>query len=161
MTGEDAYYFIILLMSGFYEEYDKWLDDHLEAEDPLSDIVLKLSLCGSDVNKTISCLHIFCAEQGFDERAVCNRLRRFLKEAYNSKGLNKEETVSYMYRFAVNHGDPGNFEMDLWGDMFYMDDYHSFAKDGIISWEKFDYAFHAYLNEGIPIDSEKIWERLK
>jgi len=43
MTREEAYYHKILLMTGFTEGYDAWLDEYLEREDPLSDIVLELS----------------------------------------------------------------------------------------------------------------------
>lgn len=158
---EDAYYFKILLMSGFNDGYDEWLDGYLEAENPLSDIVLDLSSCGSNLNKTISCLHNYCMEHDFDERDVCDKLRLFLKEAYYSNRMSKEEVVSSMYRFAVNHGDPGDFELDLWGDMFYMDDYYSLAKDGIISCERFDFAFHRYLDDGTHVDKELIWNETK
>lgn len=159
MKREEAYYFKILLMTGFSDGYDEWLNGYLEAEEPLSDIVLALSLCGSDVNKTISCLHNYCARHKLDESIVCDKLRLFLKQAYHSGRFGKEKTSSYMYRFALNHCDPGDFKMGLWGNMFYMDDYYSLAKDGIIPWESFDLAFHSYLDDGVPIDSELIWNR--
>lgn len=161
MKREDAYYYKTLLMSGFSEEYDAWLDSYLEAEDPLSDIVLELALCGSDVSKTISCLHNYCLEQDFDARIVCSRLRLFLKEAHHTKRLSKKEIAYYMYRFSSNHGDPGDFDAELWGDMFYIDYYHSLAEDGIIPWENFDRFFYAYLDEGITIDTNAIWNHKK
>ncbi|MBQ5320693.1 MAG: hypothetical protein J6K88_01325 [Oscillospiraceae bacterium] len=161
MKREDAYYFKILLMSGFSDGYDQWLNGYLETEDPLSDIVLELSFCGSDLDKTISCLHNYCMKQSFDENAVCDRLRLFLKEAYHSKRLSKAETISCMYRFANSHGDPGDFDNRLWDDMFYMDYYHSLAKDGIIPWDRFDFAFSSYLDDGITIDSGVIWNLKK
>lgn len=43
--------------------------------------------------------------------------------------------------------------------MYYLDDYYSMAKDGIISWESFDFAFNSYLDNGTPIDSNLIWEK--
>ena len=146
-------------MSGFSEGYDEWLNGFLETEDSLSDVVLSLSLCGSDVNETISCLQNYCGEQDFDEKHVCEKLRLFLKDGYYSGRFSKEETVAYMYRFASSHGDPGGFEMDIWGVMFYMDYYHSLAKDGLISWDRFDSAFLSYLNDGSPLDIEKLWDR--
>ena len=161
MKCEDAYYFKILLMSGFSDGYDEWLGEYMEAENPLSDIVLDLSLCGSDVNKTISCLHNYCANQSFDEKFVCDKLRLFLKDAYHAGRLSKEETVAYMYRFAASHGHSGKIDMALWAEMFYLDDYHSLAEDGIISWERFDHFFHSYLDDGIPIDSEAFWNYQK
>lgn len=62
MTREDAYYYKILLSNGFDDGYYEWLDGFLEKEDPLSDIVLELSLCGSNVDETIRLLHNYCAE---------------------------------------------------------------------------------------------------
>ena len=54
-------------------------------------------------------------------------------------------------------GDLGDFDVEIWGDMFYFDDYYSLAEKDILAWEGFDSAFFAYLNDGIPLDSEKIW----
>lgn len=62
MTREDAYYYKILLSMGFDDGYYEWLDGFLTEEDPLSDIVLELSLCGSDVDEIIRLLHNYCAE---------------------------------------------------------------------------------------------------
>lgn len=45
MTREDAYYERILLLCGYWEDYDRWLDSYLETEEPLSDIVLELLDC--------------------------------------------------------------------------------------------------------------------
>ena len=158
MKREDAYYYKILLMAGIEDGYDQWLDGFLENEDPLSEIVLNLSLCGSDVNATISCLHNFCAGETLDERAVVEKLRLFLKEAYHAGRMTKKETVSYMYSFAICHGGPRVFDCSIWGDMYYLDDYHSLAEDGIVYWDAFDSQFMAYLNDGIPIDPDKMWD---
>ncbi len=152
MTREDAYYFTILLKSGFQEEYDRWLDHRLEEEDPLSDLVLNLSLCASDVNKTISCLQNYCADLvagELDEAAVCERLRLFLKEAHHAGRLSKEQTVDSMFRFALSHGDPGDFGEGLWDDMYYMGENYCLAQEGYASREAFDLVFYAYLDRGI------------
>ena len=159
MKREDAFYYKNLLMLGFSDGYDEWLDYYLELKDPLSDIVLELSCCGSDVTKTISVLHNYCAEQPFDESAVCDRLRLFFKDAYYTNRMSKEEISSTMYRLALNIGDPGDFDIHLWGSMYYLDDFHSLAKDGIISWESFDFAFFSYLDNGTPLDSNLIWSK--
>lgn len=163
MRREDAFYHKLLLMSGLDDGYDEWLNHYLESENPLSRIVLELACCGSDINKTISVLHSFCAEQPFDETAVCNRVRLFYKNAYYSKKMSKEEVASSMSRLANNVGDPGNADFDehLWGDMYYLGDYYDLATDGLISMENFDFAFFAYLDNGIPVDSNRIWNHNK
>lgn len=157
MKLEDAFYHKIMLMSGLEDGYDEWLNHYLESENPLSDIVLELACCGSDVNKTISTLHNYCAEQPFDESAVCIRIRLFFQKAYYSNKMSIEEIASYMYRLANNVGDPGDFDMHLWGSMYYLDYYHNLAKDGLIPWDSFNSAFFSYLDNGLPLDSNRIW----
>ena len=50
MNREDAFCHKIMLMAGLDGGYDEWLNTYLEKEDPLSDIVLELACCGSDIN---------------------------------------------------------------------------------------------------------------
>ena len=157
MKREDAFYHKIMLMTGLDDGYDEWLNYYLDSENPLSNIVLELACCGSDINKTISVLHNFCMEQPFDEAVVCDRLRVYFKDAYYTNRMSKEEISSTMYRLASNVGDPGDFGFHLWMDMYYLDTYCSLAKDGIISWENFDFAFFSYLDNGIPVDPNRIW----
>lgn len=158
LKREDAFYHKLMLMTGLDDGYDKWLNYYLEAENPLSNIVLELACCGSDVNKTISVLHNFCAEQPFDEVAVSNRVRLYFKNAYHANKMSKEEIVSTMYRLVLNVGDPGDFHTHIWGSMYYLEDYYSLAKDWVISWECFDFAFFSYLDNGVPVDSYRIWD---
>ncbi len=158
MRFEEAYYYKILIMSGLNDGFDDWLNKLLEEEEPLSDIVLRLASCGSDINKTISCLHNYCLGQEFDEKAVCEKLRLFLKDAYHSGRLSKDEVVFYMSRFCINHGDLSNYDMRSWGSMFYMDDYYSFAKEGLIAWKQFDFAFLSYLDTGSSMALDGFWE---
>ena len=161
MKREDAFYHKILLMTGLDDSYDEWLNHYLESENPLSNIALELACCGSDINKTISVLHNFCAEQPFDEIVVCDKLRLFFKDAYYANRMSKEEVSSTMYRLALNVGDPGDvdFNIKLWGSMYYLNDFYSLAKDGIISWENFDFAFFSYLDNGTPLDSNLVWNK--
>jgi hypothetical protein len=146
-----------MLMTGLDDGYDEWLNYYLESENPLSNIVLELACCGSDINKTISVLHNFCIEQSLDEAVVCDRVRAYFKDAYYSNRMSKEEISSTMYRLSLNVGAPGDIDIHLWGSMLYLDDYYSLANDGSISWEGFDFAFFSYLDNGIPVDSNRIW----
>jgi len=160
MTREEAYYHKILLMTGFTEGYDAWLNEYLEREDPLSDIVLELSCCGSDRERVISCLHGYCLGMPFDSGAVCDSLRLFLKQAYHDGTMSKGDVISTMYRFANAHGDPGDAEFyRSWNSMFYMADYAGLAEDGILLQERFDEAFDQYLNDGVLVDIDRIWTR--
>ncbi len=150
MTREDAYYFKLLLTFGFHSEYEEWLERRLEEDSELDHLILNLSFCGSDLSKAILYLNDYCQEQKFDDGAVCERLRVFLKNAYNSNGLDKKEIISYMYKFSVNHIYDDSFD-DIWYNMYYLHEYYSLAEDGITSWEYFDFSFFSYLNDGIPL----------
>lgn len=161
MNREEAYYHKLLLTNGIDDGFDSWLDSYLKTEDSLSDIVLNLSTCGSNTNQIISYLHNYCLEQSFDEKAVCDKLRFFLKEAYAKELYTLEELCALMYKLALAHGDPGDFEMAVWGDMFYLDSYFSLANDGLIDKEKIEQAALLYLNEGTPINYDNMWNFVK
>jgi hypothetical protein len=160
LTREDAYYFMILLNLGIRDEFDKCLDFHLENENPLSEIVMNLALCGSDVNKTITCLVSYSKQAQTDYSEVCNRLRMFLKEGHENGKYTTAETVNMMYRFAIVHGDPGGYDFNRhWQDMFYLEEYYSLAEDGIIPWENFNRAFSGFLYDGTSVDYDAMWKR--
>ena len=157
MKIEEAYYHKILLMNDIYSEFDNWLYSYQSTEEPLSDIVIDLSWCGSDISKIISCLHDFCLGQPLNEKIVCDKLRMFLKESYNQGIYTIEEICRLMYNFVLSHGDPIELDMEIWGDMFYLDDYYLEINDGSVSKETFESAVLAYLEDGTAVDYHSLW----
>ena len=87
------------------------------------------------------------------------KLQLFFKNAYYSNRMSKEEVLSTMYRLSLNIGDPGDFDIKLWGSMYYLDYYYGLALDGVIPMENFDLAFFSYLDNGTPLDSDLIWRK--
>ena len=159
MKLDDAYYHLLLLQSGLDDGYDAWLDGYLETEDPLSDIVLNLASCGSNMNETISCLNAHCGlKPAVDERKICDRLRNFLKDAYHNGRMSQREVVDAMHRIALAHDAPWDSETDIWDEFYYMEDRLDLVDDGFASREVFDNAFEAFLDDGICCD-EIHWER--
>lgn len=160
MTREEAYFEKMLLICGFHDGYDARLDHYLTVEDPLSDIVLDLVDCGGDWKQAIHCLHRYCQEGAVDEDAVCEMLRLYLKDAYDSGRMTQDEIVAAMYRFARSKDDPYDNE---WLDMIYLSD----ALDLVESLddadekltEQFNRAFEAYLYDGVPVDMNAFWTR--
>ena len=148
MTYEDAYYHKLLLQFGFDGGYDAWLDGWLEAENPLSDIVLALADCGSDRNRTVSVLHNFYLNQKIDEPAVCDRLRLFLKEEYLAGRMDRNAVLKAMVTFASAHEYPC---CDPWYSMYVLYWHHRESTEtGWFSEKSFMPIFEAYLLEGIP-----------
>ncbi|MBQ8147045.1 MAG: hypothetical protein IJ039_09695 [Clostridia bacterium] len=154
MKIEKAYYFLILLTVGIKDDYEKWLTERLEKENPLSDIVLELAFCTSDISKAISVLHnyIIDSTEALDQTVVCDMLRLFLKEKYQSGKMNKKEITSLMYRFACIHENYESFGGSIWNSLYFFDDYYSLAESGNVFWESFDNDLLSYLNDGTPID---------
>ena len=161
MKREDAFYHKVMLMTGLDDGYDEWLNQYLESENPLSDIILELACCGSDVRKTISVLHNFCVGQTVDEAVVCDKVRTYFRDAYYTNKMSKEEISYAMYRVTQNVSDLADMDIHIWGSMYYMVDFLSDAKDGMIFWESFDRVFFSYLDHGIPYDFDKVWNRQK
>ena len=163
MTREDAYYLKHLLMSGFRGDYEEELNGYLEAEEPISDIALKLAFLGSDTEKAIYELGCYCSEEPFDEDAACHKLRLFLKKAYHSHEMTKDEVVHTMYRFALQHEDIFSTDSDVWHSMYILHDYYDLAEMGVISSDSFDQGFLDFLNDGILVCDEKmtagVWSR--
>ena len=158
MKLDDAYYHLLLLQSGLDDGYDTWLDGYLEEEDPLSDIVLNLASCGSNVNETISCLNAYCGPKPYvNERQLCDRLRNYMKDAYQSGQMSQREVVDAMHRIAMAHGAPWDVEADIWDEFYYMEDRLDLVDDGFASREVFDSAFQAFLDDGIYCE-ETHWE---
>ena len=57
MTYEDAVYFKLVLLCGYKDELQAYVDKALIEQDPLSDVVLKLSAVGADDKKMLSVLN--------------------------------------------------------------------------------------------------------
>ena len=81
------------------------------------------------------------------------------EDAYYSGRLSKEEILSTMYRLALNIGDPGDVDFEIWESMYYLDYYYGLAQDGVIPIENFDSAFFAYIDHGTPLNTELIWKK--
>ena len=57
MTYEYAAYFRLLLLCGYKDELQQYVEKALLEQDPLSDVVLELSLSGSNDKKMLSVLN--------------------------------------------------------------------------------------------------------
>lgn len=149
MTREDALYQKLLLAAGFVEQYEPWLAEFVENEDPLSDLALDLSWCGGNYNEIVSCLHRYSIEGEVDEATVAERLRLFVKEGYANGTLSVDGCMSAFYHFA--------HEMELsvhpsWRHMMYLSDYYELVTEGWYPEKLWSKAFYAFLNDGMMIE---------
>lgn len=144
MTREDALYQKLLLAAGFWEQYEPWLAEFAEKEDPLSDLTLELSWCGGNYKEIVSCLHRYSMEGEVDDAAVAERLRLFVKERLENGSLTLDGCMEAFYRFAR--------EMigcaPIWNHMMALSDYYGGVTEGWYSEKKWKKAFSAFMNEG-------------
>lgn len=102
MTREEAYFERILLLCGYWDEFDDWLDSHIEIENPISDIVLELIDCRNDIKEVERRLNLYCLEDIINEGIIYEKLRHYLRDKYLCGKMTKDEVMSGLYRFNKN-----------------------------------------------------------
>lgn len=131
MTCEEAFCWKLLLQTGVYseEKYDAWLNTYLEAEDPLSPIVLSLAECGGDLRKIISCLHRFTLDKPIDQNKVFDFIWQDLHNRYQSGEIDRKECLREMSAIAQANG---NCFEEPWHTMALLDEFYELGEEGII-----------------------------
>ena len=91
MTFEYAAYFKLLLLCGYNDELQKYIDTALIEQNPISDIVLELSTSSSDDKKMLSALNEYLLQvkdTGIDyDKTVFELVMSFLKIKYIEEPL--------------------------------------------------------------------------
>ena len=85
MTFEQATYYKYLLLCGYTDELNQHIDTSFSREDPLSDVILNLSACGSDNKKILTVLNDFIStvpEEKIDNNKVFLLVLNFLRRQY-------------------------------------------------------------------------------
>ena len=153
MTREDAYYERIMLLCGYWDNYDEWIDSYLETEDPLSDIVLELLDCHGDIKEVEHRLNLYCLEAPFDEESVYVRLRLYLRDGYKNGNLSKDDVMSALFRFSQKI--PFCFFQNQCG---VLSDYYDLAENGILLMKEFDEELNRWLDQGGQVNIDSLWK---
>lgn len=86
MTYECAAYFRLLLLCGYKDELQQYVEKALLEQDPLSDVVLELSLSGSNDKKMLSVLNEYLRQvkdSDIDyDNTVFEQIISFLRKRY-------------------------------------------------------------------------------
>lgn len=149
MTREDAYFIKIMLMCGYADDYDYWLNYYLETERPLSGILLELIDCKDNINEVLYRLNSYCNEKPFDEEAVYARIRLFLRDEYKNGKLNKDDVISTLFLLSQNLPD-SQFQ----NQCNILSDCCNLAKSGIFDMEKVDAELTKWLDQGSSINGD-------
>ena len=125
MTFEHAVYFKLLLLCGYNDELQKYIDNALIEQSPLSDIVLELLTSSSDDKKMLSILNEYLLQikdTDIDyDKTVFELVMSFLKTKYYEESMPMAEITSLMYKLAVyteRYFDEPWYTMHLMGDLF-------------------------------------------
>ena len=153
MTREDAYYERIMLLCGYWDNYDEWLDSYLETEDPLSDIVLELLDCHGDIKEVEHRLNLYCLEAPFDEESVYIRLRLYLRDGYKNGNLSKDDVMSALFSFSQKIPF-----CDFQSQCGVLSDYCDLAENGILVMKEFDVELNRWLDQGGQVNIDPLWK---
>ena len=152
MTREDAYYERIMLLCGYWDSYEQWLNSYLETEDPLSDIVLELLDCHNDMKEVEYRLNLYCLEKPFDEETVYVRLRLYAREKYRDGIFTIDEVMSTLFRFSQKIPF-----CDFQNQCSVLSDYYVLVDEGVVDMALFQPILKNWLDNGGAIDTSKMW----
>lgn len=150
MTYEYAAYLKLLLLCGYPDELQKYIDDALAEQDSLSDVVLELSTVGDDPKKRLSVLNEYLCRAkesniDFDKR-VFDLIMSFLSRKYYDDAMPMREITDLMYRLSVHtercDGEPW-YTMNVLGDLWYE------AETGFLDKEDFLHKFQSFMHDKV------------
>ncbi len=147
MTYEYAAYFKLLLLCGYQEELQQYINQALLEQDPISDIILSLSFAGNDKNIILSVLNEYLLQAKNTDidynQTVFDLVMSFLQKKYHDDSLSIESITQLMYHLALYTERYGE---EPWLTMHCMDDLLGEANAGCIDKEDFLLKFEAFIN---------------
>ena len=150
MTCERAYYFWCLLGGGLgRDEYEAELERLQLEEEPLSPLVIELSFCPSDREKTLRLLREYWldAERELDYGEVLRMLRGFLRRRFLNRGSPTAEIVRQMYGLLACFGSECE-ELEECDTLRCLCDYYDLVEEEVIPPEDFDRALREFIISG-------------
>lgn len=140
-------YLKILLILGYPEPLDLWLDERLQAENPLSELVLSLSFCRSDRNKSLSALNEYLSDKEIDEEKLAAKFRNLVLAAYEKDEEQLEELLNFMYTVSIHVPTPHKV---CWFAFGYLGEYYEEIRTGYWQYSLSDFkkAFRQWLISG-------------
>ena len=157
MTYEQAVYFRLLLFCGYTEELDTFVDAALEKQDPITDIILNLAFCGSDLLRSLSVLKEYIQQANESEiyyDTVFQYVLPFLRRKYYDEKMPIDHLIDIMFQIA--YGTDKYFD-EPWRTMYLLSDYYEAAKSGYYyDMDDIMCKCNAFLQDGTALDPGKL-----
>lgn len=153
MTPEVAEYHRAMLMVGLCDRFDQDFDQALENEDPLSDLILKLSACASDRNQTISVLRDYTLDHPADGQKVYDLILEDIRSRYLDGRLSRAQVVTTLYSIFQNLDE---YRGEPWSQFTYLSFDYEMLEGKLISEKVFNQCFDAWLFRGEHLDVWKL-----
>ena len=147
MTYEYAVYFKLLLLCGYRDELQQYIDNALVEQDPLSEIILELSTAGSDDKRALSMLNEFLrqvvdSDSDWD-KTVFELVMSFLKREYVHNEMSMKNITDLMYKLAVH---TERYYYEPWYTMYLIGELFDEAETGYIDKADYQQKFEAFLS---------------
>ncbi len=143
MTVEMAAFYRRMLSVGLSNTYQRDIGLALEKEDPLSELLLDLAFCLSDVNKTISILDNYIGGCALDEYRIYPMIVAEMQALYNNNRLNLEQIAEALFGILE---DAGLCYEGPWEKVMYLSYEYDEVKDGCLYMDDFLDSFTEYLS---------------
>ena len=148
MTPERAQFHLLMLEAGESRLFQMELNAALEAEEPLSDLTLALSLCGSD-EESMHVLRAYLLDHPVDMTLVGHMLRQELRARLEQGAMSPETCLKMMHTLACATQD--GHALTLFADVVAVEEYRDLAADGILCEEAYVLSLEALLKaEPLP-----------
>lgn len=157
MTYEQAVYFRLLLICGYTEELDTFVDAALKKQEPITDIILNLAFCGSDLCRSLSVLKEYIQqvnESEIDYDTVFQYVLPFLRRKYYDEKMPIDQLIDIMFLIAY---ETDKYFDEPWQTMYLLGDYYEAAKSGYCyDMDDIMCKCNAFLQNGIPLDPSRL-----
>lgn len=130
MKPEEVCFYYLMLLSGIRDKYDAALDRALEQEDPLSELVLALSSCMSDINQTLFVLREYLLDHPVREEYVYPWIIKELGDRQRAGAMTYEQVAWALGTMARE----GNFRSpEIWEDLTFPEEMQELYDGHLIS----------------------------
>ena len=152
LSFDDAMFYKVLLESGFKEDVGKWIAEFINNTELLEGIYLDLACCYSDLNETISCLHIYIGDNAINDKDVCTRLREFVKVKLENNEISIERATDALISFASDR-----WQEKYWSDFYMVSIFDEYLNAGFSEQIETYAMIREFINTGKRLDANKFW----